>query len=79
MRRHAIAHDGIVEGLPLSGVKAENLDVAADPGEQRRKRSILVRPLTLTTDLSPVATAFVVVALVEVVVSLKRNDGTVKK
>jgi hypothetical protein len=79
MRWHAIAHDRVVEGLPLSGVEAENLDVAADPGKQRRKRSILVRPLTLTTDLPPVAAAFVVVPLVEVIVSLNRNDGKVKK
>ena len=73
LRWHAVAHDSVVEGLPLSGVEAQDFDVAADPGQQRRKRPVLLRPLSLTANVTSVATALnVVVLLVEVIVSLNK-------
>jgi len=75
MGRHAVAHDSVVERLPLSGVEPEDLDVAADSGQKRRQRPVLVRPLALASHLTTTTTTIVVVAFVEVVVSLKKQKA----
>ena len=61
MRRHAVPHDSVMERLPLSGVEPEDLDVAADSGQKRRQRPVLVRPLALASHLTTTTTTIVVV------------------
>ena len=68
---HAVTHDGVVEGLSLPSVEAEDFDVSSDSSQKWRQRSILLRALPLAADVTPIAAALdVVVLLVEVVVSL---------
>ena len=74
MGRHAVAHDCVVERLPLAGVEPENLDVASDSGQKWRQRSVLFGPLALASHLTTASTCVIVVALVEIVVSLNNND-----
>ena len=74
MGRHAVAHDCVVERLPLAGVEPENLDVASDSGQKGRQRSVLFGPLALASHLTTASTCVIVVALVEIVVSLNNNN-----
>ena len=42
LRRHAVPHDGVVEGLALASIEAQDLDVSADSGQQGRQRPVFV-------------------------------------
>ena len=42
LRRHTVPHDRVEEGLALSRVEAQHLDVAAHAGQQWRQRPVAV-------------------------------------
>ena len=40
LRRHPPSHDGVEEGLALSRVESEDLDLPVHLGQQRRQRAV---------------------------------------
>ena len=64
-----------MERFALSSIKSKNLDVSTDTGQKWRKGSIFFRLLTLTTNVTSIATALSVIRLlIKVVISLNKTS-----